>query len=562
MEENGGGTGSWPCVLDARNARHSGKCRFIRSCCPIQRTDSWYTEEAGPRHPDPRAVAYWKGPDAKGRQCRTVAAIWTKGANARADRPLLVVARWRDDEQLVPPVCTAARMWSHDDAEDAGLSTGEDLRPYVKAFWEHAIAQVVVETVERWRARGATMYSRAIGAGRENTNKRGPLVKPIPFPGPLKPPTWAGLRPKTALDALVLAAANNALKAAEFRLNGRERTWWEQAEAGASTWHIATLLETDEGRERIRGKNEEEILQEDSTPAAESIFVLIAKTLTEVDKNSELTITDGKPVRAILVPHRLWRAIAEAGPNPNRVHPVPDPQAWWYVEIEKPSGDEPDAVVWWAQDEAKEWPTTMMAIWTRGEDASPHEPWIIVKRGEHWSAMQLSAADDVWSHMHACDEVVARRREALEGTTGVMERAGTAIEEHVERGENTPLELTPATYNPSTSTNTKRRATRTKERTELSVFVLTRAPDPHVDPKAAKSQGARHGDERAEAALHWVRAHWKQQPFGPGRTLRKMILVEGYERGREPGEEELEIRRMSENAPFTGAREGNGTYTE
>lgn len=65
------------------------------------------------------------------------------------------------------------------------------------------------------------------------------------------------------------------------------------------------------------------------------------------------------------------------------------------------------------------------------------------------------------------------------------------------------------------------RKTFARPRVRVTTYDVTRRP------KASES-GRRRGGGREYASQWWVRGHWRQQPWGPGRKLRRPVFIEAH----------------------------------
>ena len=79
-----------------------------------------------------------------------------------------------------------------------------------------------------------------------------------------------------------------------------------------------------------------------------------------------------------------------------------------------------------------------------------------------------------------------------------------------------------------------------------ALFAIERAPE----PERAQSHGAGGGQGPGGGApleeRQRVRAHWKRQAFGPRLSRRRRIVVESYQRGPAPEDDQIVVTRLAE----------------
>jgi hypothetical protein len=75
-----------------------------------------------------------------------------------------------------------------------------------------------------------------------------------------------------------------------------------------------------------------------------------------------------------------------------------------------------------------------------------------------------------------------------------------------------------------------RKAYTRQHRPAPEVRIVRIKPRRHT-PAMTLRRGASHGGRQPLLEREWVGEHWKQQPYGPGRSRRKLIYVAPYLRG-------------------------------
>ena len=293
------------------------------------------------------------------------------------------------------------------------------------------------------------------------------------------------------------------------------------------------------------------------------------KVLTQTRRHAVIQYRAPGTVYGLKVPDKLWRAISEAGPHPQPSDVHAD-GAWWYVEIEAPGPGEPRAVGLWNQTDANgETLKTGIGIWTNGPDASPETPVLVAWRiepgdprpGGSWAVIGRDGTTPIapgtisYQFHRSGDrdrEMEERSYVLFGGEHPLVDRVRAAITEHLVRGKSEPLQLAPGPLRPARTNGGDTGDDAPEAAGSESVFVLVRAPEPvrsSADPGGADPrERGRDGLDRPLGERHYVNAHYKRQAHGPGSQLRKIICVEGYWRGPEPGDDEIMLTRMAEGA--------------
>ena len=263
----------------------------------------------------------------------------------------------------------------------------------------------------------------------------------------------------------------------------------------------------------------------------------------------------GRDMHALLVPRRLRNAIDDASRNE---HAIESAQreidiANWYIENEAPRTREPRAITIGTGMHATEGKTHWaLGIWTSGARASPSAPFVVTTLWCNDGRAMISGAQlgenperfDVGDTDH---ELLTERGVALADATDV---AYAAIAHHCAIGRDATLRGAPGhrPWRPNASSGHPR----TKHVTsappaEIAMFAIARAPDPDRQARDADTEPTRKGsphEGRRVKERHWVEAHSKWQPWGKGSKLRKLIEVGRYERGPEPGPDQILMTRL------------------
>ena len=135
--------------------------------------------------------------------------------------------------------------------------------------------------------------------------------------------------------------------------------------------------------------------------------------------------------------------------------------------------------------------------------------------------------------------------------TGTVTRIRSAIALHLS-ADGEPTALGP--YRASTAGGQSPSRTAAERRGSLTMlFALRRAPEPERrEDRTTGKAGQRHGDRGPLLERQEVSPHWKRQAHGPRHSKRRWIIVERYERGPAPEDDQIVITRLAE-----GERTGN-----
>ena len=143
---------------------------------------------------------------------------------------------------------------------------------------------------------------------------------------------------------------------------------------------------------------------------------------------------------------------------------------------------------------------------------------------------------------------------------GAIARAKTAITVHLEAdGRAVPL----AQYRPSAGGATARGETaRRGKESATALFAIERAPEPERAEPHGAGGGQGLGDRAPLEERQRVRAHWKRQAFGPRLARRRRIVVESYERGPAPHDDQIVMTRLAEGEPRARRANDRQTHVE
>ena len=279
--------------------------------------------------------------------------------------------------------------------------------------------------------------------------------------------------------------------------------------------------------------------------------------LVQTGRHYLVRAPDDRTLCALEIPVRLWRALREAGPCPEPPAAPDLADRWWLIEIEEPAGDEPNLVALWEADGEE---VTLAAFLGVDDGAGGSCPTVVVWRTSADGRRSRSGVAVLRYPVHVDDpddaEKQAGARLVIETLaapdTGTMARVRSAIGLHLS-ADGEPTALGP--YRASTAgAQTPREAARERRGSFTALFALRRAPEPErgEDRTAAKA-AHRNGGRGPLLELQEVAPHWKRQAHGPRHSRRRWIVIERYERGPAPAEDQIEVTRLAERQ--RGSRE-------
>ena len=516
-----------------------------------------YVELEEPGRESPDVLLVWEADDASKGRCRT-SGVWMHGRWGSTESPLVLsVAReaWHSDDMDgevlrigepgkgdVPKAPEAEAMCDamvdHCEPVVGALLVHERARPFepARARQEGAI------TVPAGAAQRTAARARAARAGHT------PVVSA--FAG-LEPP---GGTPPTALDALVASARwSAAVEGHNLDTNGidLERMGDPDTMVGAIVWHQKLAL-------HARSEAEEGGKPALPCAAIEMTYAALESALRTVSGAE----TGRAAMQAILAPRALRQALEQAGPseaaqasarNETAAHP-------WYVENEAPRPGEPRALV--LMDAVVEGDTRWaVGMWTHSGWARPQAPFVAAL-GERAEGGRFIGGARLGIDPERMD-IEGPERAALEAHGDAMleaiDVALGAIAHHVSSAGRNALERAPERPGAfgRAGTGGDRGNGLGAGRPGTGLFAIVRAAPPARAPQGAAGGGRLGGSREAGPVRerHWVSAHWKRQRFGPEGKLRKTILIDAYERGPEPGPDQMAMTRLHAPRPRRRERE-------
>ena len=544
----------------SRRAEYAVTDRFGRTCA-FPGKALWLIEIEHAKGDVPNAVALWRSPDATGGWETRCACLWTKRRDEAAASVLLIGARWRPDG--ADATGAACRLGPAVDGESPmnAKKRKRQIERRREAIGPEMIARIAAPAALAWldQHEGEIRPGGRIGidAGQSAPERR--IVHTVPAPAKTTPPAWMTTTPARAAEAIVVRAAGEGWRIGGSCAVGAWREGWAgRAELGAIAWHALGNPDKAVDAQRWRAIEAEAAagaLDEDSAhPALAATSALVRKMLTQIGREHVAGAPDERTLCAIEIPARLWRALAAAGACPDGPAKVDLDDRWWFVEIERPGDDEPNAIALWKHEDGSE--TTLTAFLAPDGRTGATWPTIVSWRTRP-SAERTHGGVAVLAFPMRVDDPKSPQSQAGAKTvidamtapdTGPIARAKTAIALHLATdGRATPL----GRYHPSGRHTRAGSATAPAADTRTpTLFALERAPEP--EPAEAHARGdEQHGSDGGRLRTrHHVRAHWKRQAFGPQLARRRWIVVEGYARGPTPREDQIVMTRIAEG---TGA---------
>lgn len=517
----------------------------------------WLIEIERAKGDTPAGIAVWRSRGAAGEWRTRCACVWTQGRIGSTTHPLVIGAQWgTDGSDAVAGACVIGPLW-----DDACRAATDASRAAVLARRRNAIgpqlmARITIPAALAWLDAhgGLARPAGRFGTG-ERAGHRPRIVHPVRAPGRRPAPAWLGATPERAVEAIVLRTAGEGWRVgASCPVREWRDGWAGYAELGAVAW--AAIDDPDRRTDSDTWAAMERALRNDALearsahPALEATSVLVRKMLEQTGRNHVARAPDERTLCALEVPARLWRALRDAGPCPEPSAPPDLNRRWWLVEIERPADDEPNAIALWEADGAE----VVLAAFLGVEDG--HNPpcltvltWHTGADGERSRAGVAVLGSPVRVDDPDNPESQAGATQVIDTLaapeTGSVARAKSAITLHLANdGEPAPL----GPYRPSTAgAGTERQGPAATRPTPTPLFALKRAPEPErAERHATGRSGHRHGGGRRLLALQEVGPHWKRQAHGPRHSKRRWQLIERYERGPAPEEDQVVLTRLAE----------------
>ena len=535
----------------------------------------WLIEVERAKGDTPAGIAVWRSRGADGEWRVRCACIWTHGRIGSTTHPFVVGAQWDDDgSDARADACVIGTSWEPTTRGAGDAAKNGVIARRQNAIGKETMVQIVVPAALAWldAHSGIARPAGRFGApGGEMRGRRFRTVHPVRAPARAAPPRWLGATPERAVEAIVLRTAGEGWRVgASCPVREWRDGWAGYAELGAVAW--AALDDLGRRTDSNTWTTIEQALRNDALdtrsahPALEATSALVRKLLEQTGRNHVARAPDARTLCALEVPSRLWRALRDAGPYPE---PSASPELtdrWWLVEIEHPADDEPNAVALREADGAEVALTAFLGVedgdnppcltvvtWRTGADGERTRAGVAVLG----SPVRVNDPENPESQagaMRVIDTLAAP-------DTGAVARAKTAITLHLANGGE-PAPLGP--YRPSTAdAATTRQGPAATRRSPTTLFALTRAPEPERGERDATGRsGYRHGGGGRLVARQEVRTHWKRQAHGPRHSKRRWQLIERYERGPAPEEDQVVLTRLAERqggvqapeSPTLGAR--------
>ena len=522
--------------------------RFARTCAFPGRA-VWLIEIAHAKGDIPDAVAVWRSPDGEGGWETRCACLWTGAGRDAAKHFLVIGTRWgRDTRQTRGASC----VFGADDAPGPREARRREaqIRRRCDAIGARVLADIAVGTALAWLdAHGGQIRTGGTMGG------AGPLIAPVPAPAREAPPAWLGARAERAAEALVLLAAREGWSAGgSCAVTAWRDGWAGRAELGAIAWRTIEDrergLDQDDWRALERTAGSGRLKAQTRYPALAAAGALVSKMLVQTERAPVARADDARGLSAIEIPARLWKALAAAGPCPDRTPALDLDEGWWLVEIERPGDEDPNAIALWEDAGAR----VTLAVFMEGKGRIDKAGVSVLTWRTHADGTISDTGVGILTTPIRVDDPNDHERRAATARiiasltmsgTGAIARAETAIALHrAHRGETAPL----GPYRASVNRGHERTARAGRAGAGVTrLFALERAPEPERAPEASRDGSA--GQQRAGAplkALHTVGAHWKRQAHGPRRSKRRWIVIEPYERGPKAEADQIVMTRVAE----------------
>ena len=519
----------------------------------------WLVELEGAKGDTPAGVAVWRSRGMAGDWRTRCACIWTQGRIGSTTHPLVIGARWESDgSDAQAAACVVGPCFEEANRAANDPSRASVLARRCSAIGPELMARIVIPAAIAWldAHSGVARPAGRFGADeRARARHRPRMVHPVRALGRAPPPLWLGATPQRAAEAIVLRTAGEGWRVGtSCPVRQWRHGWVGYAELGAIAWHAVPDLnapvDADTWTAMEHSLREGYLEAECAHPALAATSALVRKMLVQTGRYHVARAPDDRTLCALEIPARLWRALREAGPCPEPPAPPDLTDRWWLVEIEEPADDEPNLVALWEEDGEE---VTLAAFLGVDDGAGGSCPTVVVWRTGADGRRSQSGVAVLRYPVHVDDPANAEGQagarlviDTLETRgTGTIARVRSAIALHLS-ADGEPTAIGP--YRVSTAGAQTPRETAPERRGSFTaLFALRRAPEPErgEDRTTAKA-GHRHGARGPLLERHEVAPHWKRQAHGPRHSKRRWIVVERYERGPAPAEDQIEVTRLAE----------------
>ena len=520
---------------------------------------AWLIEIECARGDVPGGIAVWRSRGAGGEWRTRCACVWTHGPIGAQSHPLVMGAQWdvRANEASAA-ACVIESSWEHARRAATDRSCDALLARRRKAIGPQLMARIAIPAALAWLDAHAGIARPAGRFGTEEcarTRHRPRTVHPVRGPARAPPPSWLAAGPERAAEALVLRTAGEGWQiGANCPVREWRDGWAGYAELGAVAWHavpdLKAPIDADTWIAMERALKQGSLAEQSAHPALAATSALVRKMLVQSGRHHIARTPDDRTLCALEIPVRLWRALREAGPCPEPPAAPDLADRWWLIEIEEPAGDEPNLVALWEADGEE---VTLAAFLGVDDGAGGSCPTVVVWRTSADGRRSRSGVAVLRYPVHVDDpddaEKQAGARLVIETLaapdTGTMARVRSAIGLHLS-ADGEPTALGP--YRASTAgAQTPREAARERRGSFTALFALRRAPEPERgEDRTTTKAGHRHGGRGPLLELQEVAPHWKRQAHGPRHSRRRWIVIERYERGPAPAEDQIEVTRLAE----------------
>ena len=519
----------------------------------------WLIEIERAKGDTPAGIAVWRSRGANGEWRTRCACIWTHGRVGSTAHPLVIGAQWdHDGNNALAGACVLGGAWEQATREARDATKKGAIARRQNAIGKQMMARTAIPAALAWLDEhgGVARPSGRFGAEERATRGHRPrIVHPVRAPARRAPPAWLGAKPERAVEAMAVRTAGEGWRVgASCPIPEWRDGWAGYAELGAVAWAAIDdpdrRIDADTWSEMEGRLRNDALAQRSAHPALEATSALVRKMLEQTGRNHVARAADERTLCALEVPARLWRALAGAGPCPQPPAPPEFTDRWWLVEIEHPADDEPNAIALWEADGAEvalaaflgvedghNPPCLSVVTWRTGADGARTRVGVAVLG----SPVRVDDPDNPEGQAGA-----TRVIDTLAAPdTGSVARAKTAIALHLANdGEPAPL----APYRASTANAASARQEAAATRASFTaLFALKRAPEPERGERHATGRGGhRRGGGARLLARQEVGPHWKRQAHGPRHSRRRWIVVERYERGPAPEEDQIVLTRLAE----------------
>ena len=522
---------------------------------------TWYIELEDPGRELPNGIALWKSCHETGHDLLT-AGIWIEGKVGSVNDPHVVILCSKNSvEEFTRHVLVSSHLTESSEDRDRVYQRCEAKATWLTENGFRLLAAAMCLGPRKEASATLEGRTRTYDGDPSNLQDRQRVRRTMQRSRTVQLQALNNIAPanrqqlaqaRTALDVLAHCARRTSRvlgPGCVGKMANRNLGQWDTILYGASIW--CSLYEREQ-----RASDEQSTRATSEEATLGTAFDPLTLHLEYAVNQARGTPLEYAPENsAILVPPKLWRAIEAAGPVPD-LHTLcwknqhGRPRTWW-VELEEPTEDEPRMTVVYGNADPDGSAHTMGTfLWTKGAVGSLEAPftvtWQLTDEGIRYSpaivGLRITTTITPSNPLGPIAERILKKL----SERSFFDRVFAAIHHQVvTTNEPTPIEPTPKMRTQwGDPTGTQERSARSGAVPD-SIFAIVRMQG-EAAPPADRSAGTGTRTRGPLRELHQVHAHWKRQPYGKEGKKRKIILVQEYERGPKPRDDQIVMQRLPE----------------